>query len=427
MPILCTQKLKLSPYRIYGCTFSKNGEMKYIKSSILIIFIFVFLIIAFTSTTSGDRDQTITEVNATYEILAEEEVVHVFKNITFTNYDAETRYWQGYYSNINQYIPENAINIHVYDNMGQLVFQKLDEQSNYYAMEFNKDVWHGENYSFTIEYDIDIHKNIASFRIKEHGDLSKIKVIIPQEYEVYMNRDDYLLRDIPNAREYIFDHDQQELQSLFVDAIKNKDVHTITGTSHLNKRDVEIKVNYYEGEEEWAKSILKTTIESLPIMEKISHMDYPVNYDITITQVTTVETNGYGGVNKGKDGIYLLHTEEEGTLIHELAHYWTRAHDYEHAWTEEGCADLYTYLVLNQTHPDVAVSRKNAFFKTYESMEQEYDLDLSEWSIPDSINQTNYEMINYGYKKSFVTLYKAYEREGIKAIQEPEPTNADMV
>jgi len=375
------------------------------------------LAIVFVSTTSAGGDQTVTEINATYEVIPEDRIVHVSKEITFTNLDPDTRYWQGYYCTFNYYLPDGVKNIDAYDSTREMEFHRLDPMDRHYVFEFNEKVWYDKSYTFTIEYDIGIHKNTATFNVEENGNNTEVTITIPDEYETHIDRGDYSQEKLPDVNVFKFKRGQEWTRPHLVYAVNRTDMHALKGTAHLKDRDVEIKVNFWDGEDEWADEILNTATESLPVLEDISGLPYPVPYNITITQATINDTCGYGGSNDGKDGIILLHTEDHEILIHELSHYWTRACNFEQLWMDEGYADLYAYLVLNQTHPDDAYARKELFFNQYDTMKPSYDFPLSDWTVTESVGYENSGQVDYGYKKSFVLMYNIYEDVGLEVIQ----------
>jgi hypothetical protein len=401
--------------------------MKSIKKQFAFVGTFLFLTMIFVSSSYADWNQTSTEVNASYEVISEDMTVHVCKVVNFENNDVNTRYWRGYYSTFNYYLPDDAKNICAYDKDRDLNFHKLDRMDQYYVFEFNKKVWYEESYTFTIEYDIEVHKNCVNFCVNEHGNKNHVTIIIPDEYDTVIDRNDYSMKTISDKVVYTFDQGLEWSNTCRVDAVKDIDLRVLKGTSHLKEKDVNITVNYWEGEEEWANEMLNTTIESLPVLEEISGLAYPMDYNITITQATITDTCGYGGSNNGKNGIVLLYTEGRSILVHELSHYWTRACNFEQIWMDEGYADLYAYLVLDQTHPDEAYTRKELFFDQYETLKPINDFSLCNWTVPESFENGNALEIGYGYKKSFVLMYNLYEDAGLEAIQKTnlEFSNSD--
>ena len=382
-----------------------------------LILTFVILIVGALPIASADWDQNIIEIDAAYEVIPEEMVVHVSKEFTFSNHDSDTRFWRGYYSNLNYKLPDSIENIRVYDDDDDMNFFKTDEKYGYYTFEFNKNVWYDKSYTFTVEYDIVTHKNTAAFHISENGDNTKVTVSIPNEYEVFIDRNDYTKTQHSDVNTYTFNKGLNWDKPSFVDAVYITEMQSIKDTVHLKEKDVEIKIEFWDGEDEWANEMMRTAIESLPVLEDVSGLSYPTEYDITIKQATLADTLGYGGANNDVEGIILLHTENYETLIHELAHYWTRECNFEAIWMDEGYANLYTYLVLDQTHPDDAAARKELYFEQYETMKPTHDISLSDWKVPDSFNSENANDVDYGYKKSFVLAYNKYENEGLESIQ----------
>ncbi|HJH29376.1 MAG TPA: hypothetical protein C5S51_06745 [Methanosarcinaceae archaeon] len=397
--------------------------MSKIRKNTLFAFIFallltfIFLVFGALPIASADWDQNIIEIDATYEVIPEEMVVHVSKEFIFSNHDTDTRLWRGYYSILNYRLPNGIKNIRAYDGDDDINLFKLDAKCDYYTFEFNKNIWYGKSYKFNVEYDIPVQKNTAAFHINKNGDSTKVTVSIPDEYEVSINRNDYTKTQQSDKTIYSFDKGLNWDRSCFVDAVHVTEMKVINDIIHLTEKDIKITIEFWDGEDEWANEMMRTATESLPVLEEVSGLSYPTDYDITITQATLADTLGYGGSNNGMDGIILLHTENYETLIHELAHYWTRECNFETIWMDEGYANLYTYLVLEQTHPDDAAARKEMYFEQYETMKPTHDISLSEWKVPDSFNSENANEVDYGYRKSFVLAYNKYENEGLESIQ----------
>ena len=396
---------------------SQNKKNTSFVSLFMLLFTFVFLTVGTSPIASANWNQNTIEIDATYEVIPQEMVVHVSKEFIFSNNDTDTRFWQGYYSSMNYKLPNNVKNIQVYNSDQKMEFYKPGTQNNYYTFEFSKNVWYGKSYEFIVEYEIPIHKNTAVFRINENGNNTEVVLSIPNEYEVSIDRNDYTKTQQLDVTKYQFNKGLNWNNSCFVDAVNPTEMQVVKDTVQLKERDVEISIEYWDGEDEWADKMLHTTMESLPVLEQVTGLAYPTDYGITIKQATSADTLGYGGVNNEVEGIILLHTENYETLIHELAHYWTRECDFEAIWMDEGYANLYTYLVLEQTHPDDATARKELYFDQYETMKSTHNISLSDWKVPDNLNSENANEIDYGYKKSFVVAYNKYENEGLESIQ----------
>jgi hypothetical protein len=369
--------------------------------------------ISISSATGGD---TFTDISSSYELVPEDGTVKVSREITFHNNNPDTKYWRGYYSNYNSYLPDGALNIKVFDEENSMGFSKSGE--GYYVFYFNNKVWYEESYTFHVDYEIEINKNTAVFSLSEYGDNVEVTLEVPSDFETRLSRDDYKVEEKMYSSVYIFEKGQSWDKACNVNSVRASPRLTLKDTAHLQERDVDIEVKYWEGEEKWAQDTMQTTIESLGLLEETWGVAYPPEYNITITQANLTETGGYGGYNQGKNGIWLLYTSNHGILVHELAHYWTRACNFDQLWMDEGYADLYAYIVLNEMAPEEADSRRERFLKKYEELYDDYDFPLSDWSTPENLNSDTEEHVDFGYKKAFSLTYTLYETIGIQALQQ---------
>jgi hypothetical protein len=381
-----------------------------------VCFLFAIIsILILTPCAIADENTIITDINAHYSVFPDEESVHITKEITFTNNNPQTKYMRGYYSNYNYYLPAEASNIAAYDDERQITYKMNDE--GYYTFFFNNKVWYEESYKFYVDYDIKISKNTAMFYLNEQGKNTAVTLEVPSDFDTHIGRDDYTLETKKYSNIYSFEKGQEWTKSCVVNSVRPTERLTLSGIASLKERDVQVTVNYWEGEEEWAQKTLDTTLKSLPILENTWDVPFPVKYNISITQASIDDTQGYGGFNNGRKGIWMLHSSSEDILIHELTHYWTRACNFDQIWMDEGYADLYTYIVLQEINPNRADARKDNFIQKYEIMKDEYDMPLSQWNTPDSIDSISEQEVNFGYKKAFVLTYKIYETIGLKSMQ----------
>ncbi|WP_406669997.1 M1 family aminopeptidase [Methanolobus sp. ZRKC4] len=386
------------------------------KRRILVGTICLILLLFTIHTTVANSNDISTDIVSSYKLLPEEGIVKVSKDITFFNNNTDTKYWRGYYSNYNYYLPEGAMNIKARDNENPIVFKISPD--GYYVFNFNQKVWYEENYTFNIDYELEINRNTAVFSLNEYGDNIEVTLEVPSDFDTQIGRDDYKIEDKKYSSVYIFEKGQKWDKSCIVNSVRVSPRLTLKDTAHLTERDVDVEVRYWEGEEEWAQDIMQTTVESLTLLEDKWGIAYPAKYNVTITQANLTETGGYGGYNQGRNGIWLLYTSNHGILIHELAHYWTRACNFDQLWMDEGYADLYSYLILSEIEPEEAVSRRNRFLDKYNNLKYQYDYPLSDWDTPESIDGSTEEYVDFGYKKAFSLTLTLYETTGIDTLQE---------
>ena len=393
----------------------RSSEKRRIPTGAALLIILLFAINT-SSAASGANDDIFTDVSSSYELVPDEGIVKVSKGITFYNYNPDTKYWRGYYSNYNSYLPDGATDIKVFDDESSMAYNKAVE--GYYVFYFNHKVWYEESYSFYIEYEIEINKNTAVFSLNEYGDNVEVTLEVPTDFDTHLSRDDYIVEEKLYSSVYIFEKGQNWDRACKVNSVRSSPRLSLTDTAHLKERDVDIEVRYWEGEEEWAQDIMQTSIESLELLEGKWGIAYPPRYNITITQANLTETGGYGGYNQGRDGIWMLYTSNHGILVHELSHYWTRACNFEQLWMDEGYADLYTYIVLSEMEPEEAESRRDRFLSKYEKLYDEHDFPLSDWDTPETLNSNTEEHVDFGYKKAFSLTYTLYNTIGLEALKE---------
>lgn len=384
----------------------------------LLRFIFVFLIvlvIVYVSPASCGWNQTNTDIEATYEVSPDGENIHVLRQVTFENSDEDTTFWRGYYSSFNYYLPKDAKNICAYENEKALNWKQMPQ--GYCTFSLGKKVWYGDTYVFVIEYDLPRNSNTAVFSIVEYGNRTKVVLRTPHSYETDIDRKDYNVREQGKYNEFVFPRGATWQNPCQVTCVNHTQMHELNSVVHLSKRDVGVNVRFWEGEDTWGRHVLNTTMQSLLLLENVSGFSYPTRYNITIIEASMEDTKGYGGFNQGSKGIYLLYTSSDAILIHELAHYWTRECHFSHIWMDEGHADLYTYLILEQTNPDIAEKRKDKALEMYQRMKNKYNIPLSTWDTADNFDSNNGEAIQFGYSKAFTALYLVYQELGPETMQ----------
>jgi hypothetical protein len=379
-----------------------------------IISVILFCVLA-TSPASADWGQNEVEVNSVYEV--ESGFVHITKEITFTNKDESTRYWQGFYSSLNYPVPSHHSNICSYDGSSEVSFKKPEDGGNYYIFAFNEDVWYGDSYTFTLEYDVRTDPIYTTFTIREQSDSGNVKLIVPDNYEAYLEDVGYAKENLHNRAVYTFGNESFQEFPLRIDCVKTVDIMVDSEVVFLGDRNVNISVEYRKGNGEWAQDVLEKTSTYLPLLEDVWGVPFPDNSDLVIRESSVAETKGYDGFNYGNGTISLLHSAGDRVLIHELCHSWTHACNFEQLWMHEGYANLYTFLVLKQTNMEKALAMKSELERVYDKKEHQFAQVLDGWSIPDEYNTSSSEKIGYGYSKSFVFVSDIYKKVGFEKMQ----------
>ncbi|MDP2729824.1 MAG: hypothetical protein Q8O55_05025 [Dehalococcoidales bacterium] len=364
---------------------------------------------------------------ATYEVIPDEQRVLVTLSYNITNLDEETRSRRSYYYGWNASIPSEATNIRAYDSNRTLHFTENTEGSwTYLELQFNKELYYGQTYAFTIEYDLVITRNIAVFRAYGKGNgASTIKVILPRQYydEVSFSSGDYFISETATRTTYIYAVEQEGWRFYtLVEAVRKSHAQPLTGTVKLQEREVEITVKFWDGEEDKAENILNLSIAALSVMEDVTGVAFPPAYQIVIEEVTREEIGGYAGANAGADGILISYTstDSENVIVHELAHYWANQPPWKEPWMREGLAELYAYLTLVKLGKGSTAEKEIMEYRTsfYGENEDQFQLPLSLWRYTPVLTEENRPLTSFGYSKSFVFVFDLYSRYGAAVFQE---------
>lgn len=336
------------------------------------------------------------------------------KEVTFNNIDENTRYWQGYYDTYNYYIPGDAENIRAYDSSSSMEYTKGD--GDFYVFMFNERVWYGDVFEFTVEYDIMVNQNTAVFNIWDNTDNATAKIIIPDEYEIYANKQNCVITPLKDM--YVLDPGNlgKNVAPITIDLVRHTELNSMTETVNLKEKDVLVTVRYWDGEEQWAEHVMDTTFRGLVMLEDIWGVAYPANYDITITESSMGETAGYGGLNNWSNGISLLHTSRDITLIHELTHYWTESCSFEQLWMDEGYANFYAIRVLEELDPLQATKELDRLSEI--GYDEKNVGELADWSAPSELAPGYAYQTKLNYKRAFLLTYSIYEDVGMDTFRD---------
>ncbi len=195
---------------------------------------------------------------------------------------------------------------------------------------------------------------------------------------------------------------------------------------HLQEKDVTVTVFYRSGDEEWAQPIFDTTVEALPILERLAGFSYSHPFDVEVYPKSDEEIKSFGGQNHMGRGIWVnrdaytpgLIKSLHGTsmIIHENAHYWSNNSIYGKPWLKEGFCELFTYLTLKEMDREMAaLSKKNEWSSTF-SRYKYYDLPLDKFEYQESgpSNATT----TLAYSKSALFCYEIHEKCGLDTIQQ---------
>src|SRR5215216_261085 len=113
---------------------------------------------------------------------------------------------------------------------------------------------------------------------------------------------------------------------------------THTSAVPLSRATVELRVQYFAGDEAWAARVEDIVRRGLPILEEANGYAYPGLPAIEIVESGYRDTHGYEGVASAQGRIRLTPVVEDQTVLHEVSHLWSGI--FASRWLAEGMADF---------------------------------------------------------------------------------------
>ena len=121
---------------------------------------------------------------------------------------------------------------------------------------------------------------------------------------------------------------------------------TRTRNVALGSGALEVRVQYFAGDEAWAARVEDLARQSLPLLEEANGFPYSGPRVVEIVESGYRDTNGYEGLANSRGGIRLTPVVDDQTVLHELAHLWSGV--FASRWLAEGMADYTATLVARR-------------------------------------------------------------------------------
>ncbi|MPZ21972.1 MAG: hypothetical protein GEU28_00135 [Dehalococcoidia bacterium] len=283
----------------------------------------------------------------------------------------------------------------------------------------------GETYQFTLEYDLPasresdlfISENYFYFPAVADGTSSVVRVTVPPEESFAVTSDNPTC--LPHASEQgvlecIVEGDPLVFVA-FVEVMREDALVSTQRSVQLEGKAVNLVVEYFLGEEQWAESIADLVEGALPVLERVNGHPYAGPDAVTIRETARSETGGYAGhaqrnCEEGNCLIELLPVSSDFVALHEASHLWSNI--FGERWLYEGMADWTAVKAAQEIGLDAAPP--NATLEDLPPM----DLQLINWTeldCPPLRCPENRDLDLYGYAKSlaFINLLEATVGEDV--------------
>jgi hypothetical protein len=256
-----------------------------------------------------------------------------------------------------------------------------------------------------------VGRAFASFYAWSSGDRGTVRIEIPAGFDVDTYGDS--VRTTKSGGRTILSAtvDSTDRWSVGVYADNPKNL----ATRELDLADREsIVVRSWPEDKAWADHVSGLLTTALPTLEELLGLPWPVLGDLEVSEVHTPTLEGYAGIyDSTTDEIVITEDLDDLVIVHEAAHAWFDERLFDERWANEGLADLYASLTLEEggqarRHaPEVSRTDKAAF-------------PLLDWGPPQRIDDEETDAReDYGYDASWQLLEKLHAEigdDGLRAV-----------
>ena len=161
-----------------------------------------------------------------------------------------------------------------------------------------------------------------------------------------------------------------------------------------------IVVRAWPEDAEWEAKVASTLRLGMPVLRDLVGLDWPVDGELVVTEVQSASLEGYAGLyDTITDTIVITEELDELTIIHEASHAWFNDELFDGRWIDEGFANAYASLVLDEvgTEPFDPPTRPFASAPGRVS--------LNDWRFPGRIeDDETADREDYGYNASWYVI-----------------------
>ena len=160
----------------------------------------------------------------------------------------------------------------------------------------------------------------------------------------------------------------------------------------------DVVVHAWPEDREWLDRVSTVVEASVPDLETVIGLPWPVDRELGISEVSSAQIEGYAGLyDSATDEIQISEDLDEQIIVHETAHAWFNGGLFAQRWISEGLADEYASRVIaaegrTVAGPDKVSVRDKAAFR------------LNDWPPPSRVDATTTASETYGYDASWTVI-----------------------
>ena len=144
----------------------------------------------------------------------------------------------------------------------------------------------------------------------------------------------------------------------------------------------DVVIHAWPEDREWLDRVSSVVEASVPDLETVIGLPWPVDRELGISEVSSPQIEGYAGLyDSATDEIQISEDLDEQIIVHETAHAWFNGGLFAQRWISEGLADEYASRVIaaegrTVAGPATVSDRDKAAFR------------LNDWPPPSRVDAT---------------------------------------
>ena len=365
---------------------------------------------------------------ATYTLAPKDGVVHVSVTVKATNNKPNlvegtppltTRY---FFDRATLVVQREATRLRAFAGTARLSVTPRPA-TNYTIVDvgFQADLFYHQTTSFRLDFDlpggaprsagdIRVGSAFASFYTWAFGDQGDVRIVVPAGFTVMTSGsklDTSVIRGATNLTASGITDITDWYAVVVADrqAALTQERIDLAGGEHLVLRA-------WPEDKEWRSRVGDLLRKGLPALVVLVGLDWPVAGDIEVTEVHTPLLEGYAGIfHVGENRIEISEDLDELTIVHEASHAWFNSGLFVGRWINEGFADEYASLVLDEVShggfkPDPAQPDDSGHVR------------LNGWAFPGRIADTKTDLSEqFGYNASWTVVRTLVDEIGVDRMR----------
>ena len=362
-----------------------------------------------------------------YVLVPERAVVRVTVDVTLGNLQPDTvrgtirtRY---YYDRISFAAQDESSHLVATDGGRRLTATKSEQKGfDLVTVRLASNLYYRQTQTFRITYDlpgskprsdsdIRVGRAFASFYAWSSGDGGTVRIEIPAGFDVDTYGDD--VRTTRSGGRTILTATVNATDRWYVGVYADNPKNLAARELELPNRE-SIVVRSWPEDRAWADHVSELLTTALPALEDLLGLPWPVLGDLEVSEVHTPTLEGYAGIyDVTNDEIVITEDLDDLVIVHEASHAWFNTRLFDERWANEGLADLYASLALEDAGqerehaPDASRTAKAAF-------------PLLDWGPPGRIDdEATDAREDYGYDASWQLLERLHTEigdDGMRAV-----------